>query len=276
MKKFIFAILFMVFGYSLNAQTSSDFFPDDLTIQPFTANTIEPKLGFLFNFGDDELRLDIGNSVDVFRYTTGDNQTFSFGADLFTYTLLRGEENFHFPVDAVDYLFGINFGYVNTSGCNEYGARIRVSHISAHFVDGHFNGSTGSWRDGLGPQVYSREFVEIMPFYKLDDLRLYAGITYIFHVDPVDLGKDNFQVGFDYFLKNRISLNITPFAGYDLKVIHLNERSVNHSLCAGVKFGKPESKGISIYLHYYSGKSIHGEYYNVNKTYSSIGFNLDL
>ena len=40
------------------------------------------------------------------------NSKLSFGADLFTYTLLRSQSDFHFPVDAVDYLFGVNFGYV--------------------------------------------------------------------------------------------------------------------------------------------------------------------
>jgi len=276
MRKIFFPILFIIFISVSNGQTKSELFPDNLMIQPFTSNTLEPRLGFLFDFGDNELRLDIGNSVDVIRYSIDDKHTFSLGADLFTYTLLRGEENFHFPVDAVDYLFGINFGYINTSGCYEYGARVRISHISAHFVDGHYNGSTVSWRDGRNPIVYSREFVEVMPFYKFDNLRLYAGFTYIFHVDPIDLGKDIYQVGFDYFMDNKISTHITPFIGYDFKVIHLNERSVNHSLSGGVKFGKPNGKGFSIYLHYYTGKSIHGEYFDVNKTYTSIGFNLDI
>ena len=78
---------------------------------------------------------------------------------MFTYTLLRGETDFHFPVDAVDYLFGVNFGYKNNFEKNkEFGARLRISHISAHFVDGHFDGSTGNWRDGQIPRVFSREF----------------------------------------------------------------------------------------------------------------------
>ncbi|MFC2133337.1 DUF1207 domain-containing protein [Bacteroidota bacterium] len=276
MKKLFLPLIFFCFGISSRAQTSTELFPDDLIIQSFAANILEPKLGFLFNFGGEDLRLDIGNSIDVVRFSFTQEHTLSIGADLFTYTLLRGEENFHFPVDAVDYLFGINFGYLNTSGSNEWGTRLRISHISAHFVDGHYSPSDNSWRDGRNPQVYSREFIELMPYYKFNNLRLYAGLTYIFHVDPENLGKDNFQVGFDYFLKDKISTSITPFAGYDLKVVNLDKRYANHSISAGVKFGKPNGKGLSIYLHYYSGKSIHGEYFDLNKTYTSLGFNIDL
>ena len=276
MKKILLLAAVLVTFSTLRAQTTMELFPDNLTVQPFTANFLEPKLGFLFDIGDNELRLDIGNSVDVLRVETEDNQTFSFGADLFTYTFLRGEENFHFPVDAVDYLFGVNFGYVNTSGCNEYGARLRVSHISAHFVDGHYDGTTSQWLDGRSPQVYSREFIELIPYYKFDDLRLYAGFTYMFHIDPTWLGKDIIQLGFDYFLKDKISPNITPFAAYDLRIANLDKRYYNHSFSVGVKLGKPNGKGFSIYLHHYSGKSIHGEYFDVDKTYTSLGFNLDL
>ena len=276
MKKLFFLVFYFCIGIFSRAQTSTELFPDNLVIQPFTANILEPKLGFLFNFGGEDLRLDIGNSMDIVRFGLTGKQSLSIGADLFTYTLLRGEENFHFPVDAVDYLFGINFGYVNSSRENEWGARLRISHISAHFVDGHYSPADSSWRDGRDPIVYSREFIELMPYYKFDNLRLYAGFTYIFHVDPENLGKDNFQFGFDYFMEDKISASITPFAGYDLKVVNLDERYVNHSFSTGLKFGKPQGKGFSIYLHYYSGKSIHGEYYDVNKTYTSLGFNLDL
>ena len=200
----------------------------------------------------------------------------SFGADFFTYTLLRGEKDFHFPVDAVDYLFGINVGYKRKFNNQEIGARLRLSHISAHFVDGHFDHRTNMWRDSLNPQVYSREFFEFIPYYKFNSLRLYAGYTYLYHVDPVSIGRNNFQFGFDYYFGNILNKKIKPFLAYDLRLVDINGYSANNSIVAGVKFGYIRGKGLSIFYNYYSGKSIHGEYYYFDKSYNALGFNLDL
>lgn len=274
MKKLLF--LFLVLNIFISAQTKVEYFPDDLNIQPFTANAIEPKLGFLFQVGKNELRLDIGNSIDIVKLQSDDNETYTFGADLFTYTLLRGEGNFHFPVDAVDYLFGLNFGYKNIGKNYEYGARLRLSHISAHFVDGHFDGTSNQWRDNRNPIVYSREFFELMPYYKIENIRLYAGITYLINVSPSTIGKDNYQIGFDYFYPNLVLDSFTPFAAFDFKLANTGVLTGNKNFTAGIKFGKVEGKGFSIYYNYYSGKSIHGEYFNVDKEYSAFGINLDL
>lgn len=269
-------LTFLFFLTSLFAQSKSEFFPDGLTIQPFAANSLEPKLGFIFKINKNELRLYISNSIDVYRNQFAENQTISFGADLFTFTLLRGEQNFHFPVDAVDYLFGINFGYKKEIDNSEYGLRTRLSHISAHFVDGHFDGTTQQWKDNVYPRVYSREFIELMPYYKIGNLRIYSGFTYLFHVDPSTIKKDNYQFGFDYYFHLKLMNEFTPYFGYDIKLIHLANYTANNSLIAGIKFGEVFGRGLSIYYNYYSGKSIHGEYFDKNRTYSAIGINLDL
>ncbi|MEW6194700.1 MAG: DUF1207 domain-containing protein [Bacteroidota bacterium] len=275
MKKY-FALFVLLITINSFAQEKMELFPDNLNIQPFTANILEPKLGFLIQFSKNELRLDIGNSIDLFRYYKNENETFSLGADLFTYTLLRGETNFHFPVDAVDYLFGFNGSYKVVNENYEYGARLRISHISAHFVDGHYDGTNSRWRDDLNPRVYSREFVELMPYYKFNSLRVYTGFTYLFHVDPEYIGKMNYQFGFDYFANDFISESITPFFGYDIKLVDIDKFTANNSLSAGIKIGKVHGKGLSLYFNYYAGKSIHGEYFNFNKEYSALGINLDL
>jgi hypothetical protein len=98
----------------------------------------------------------------------------------------------------------------------------------------------------------------------------------LIHVTPEEIGKDNYKIGFDYFAKNLIGENFTPFIAYDFKLVNIDKYTGNNSINAGIKFGKPNGKGLSIYFHYYSGKSIHGEYYDFNKEYSAIGINLDL
>ncbi len=275
MKRLIIVLFITLFCKSYS-QSSLDFFPSELNIQPFTANILEPKLGFLTQFDKNDIRLDIGNSMDLIHYSPDSSQVYSFGADLFTYTLLRGENNFHFPVDAVDYLFGVNFGYSKKSGNIKFETRFRISHISAHFVDGHFDGTNNKWRNDHSPRVYSREFFELIPSVKYKDLRVYAGYTYIYHIDPEWIGKNNYQAGIEYFANGIIHNMITPFAAYDIKLIQVGKTTACNSLMIGCKIGISESRGISVYFQHYSGKSIHGEYFDYNKKYNAFGVNLDL
>lgn len=264
------------FNVLVFSQTEVKLFPDKLNVQPFTANALEPRMGVLFHVNNNELRLDIGNSMDLLRISPDASTNYSIGADFFTYTLLRGEKDFHFPVDAVDYLFGLNAAYRKTVEHDEYGLRFRLSHISAHFVDGHYDFKNLIWRNNQNPRVYSREFLEFMPFYRMDNLRLYGGLTYIFHIDPTYLGRYNFQAGFDYFLKDKIFNYITPFAAYDIKLVKVRKYSAENTFNAGIKVGYAEGRGFSLYYSYYSGMSMHGEYFDYHKNYNAIGFNLDL
>jgi hypothetical protein len=272
----ILFLLFLLIQSSAFTQTNIEIFPSNLLIKPFTANTLKPKLGFEFKTNINELTLNIGRSVDILHYRKNVKTTYSFGAELFTYTLLRSQSNFHFPVDAVDYLFGFNFGYKKLLFKNEIGARLRISHISAHFVDGHFDKRKSKWLYGRKPIVYSREFIELVPYYKIENLRLYFGFTYIFSIDPNNIGQDQYQLGFDYFATNLLSEHLSPYIAYDFRLVNIYSYTGNNNIEAGLKYGYTDGKGISIYLRYFSGFNIHGEYFNTKENYIAIGFNFDL
>jgi hypothetical protein len=271
--KFILKIslLFILISKIIFAQDLK-LFPSYLLVQPFTANTLKPKFGFEFKTNKNELSLNVGNSMDIFHYQIDENSKLSFGADMFTYTLLRSQNDFHFPVDAADYLFGFNFGYAK----GNYGARLRISHISAHLVDGHFDKNKNEWIDGKLPRVFSKEFFELIPFYRLNDFRFYLGLTYNYHIDPANIGKDQYQAGFEYFANNLLSENLTPYIAYDFRLINIYGYTGNNSLEAGLKYGFAEGKGVSFYFRYFSGYNIHGEYFDVKEDFTSFGFNLDL
>ncbi len=274
LKKILILQLLLLTTVSFS-QKAFKWFPDKLNIQPFTANFLEPKAGFSFGLGRGQIRLDIGTSSDFF-HSAKDNTVLSFGADLFTYTRLRGESEFHFPVEAIDYFFGVNAGYKVINNKTEYGARLRISHISAHFVDGHFDYNIYDWRDGRIPRVYSREFLELFPYYKFNGLRIYAGLTYLFHTSPKVFGKGIYQLGFDYYAPNLISGGVTPFIAYDFKLSKINSYYGNNIISTGFKFGKPYNKGFSIFASYFSGNSIHGEYFDYREHYATIGFSVDI
>jgi hypothetical protein len=281
-------ILLLIGITVLKGQDAGEFFPGGLNIKPFAANYLEPKLGFLFNIdqsvrsnNQNTLELEIGNTIDVYKFTISENEFISIGADLFTYSRLRSEKNFKFPVETIDYLFGINAGYKSRSEFFQYGARFRFSHISAHLVDGLYrNGNFNceqcvDWADKK-PFVYSKEFIELMPFISYMDFRLYAGYTYNYNIKPAFLGKNGFQFGFDYYYQISSDTKIFPFAGYDLRITETTSYASNQTINAGLKFGKLQGKGISVYLIYYDGYSKHGEFWDQKINYSAIGFNLDL
>ncbi len=274
-KEFLFVMIVLPLAFNLAAEKGK-FFPDGLLITPFAANIFEPHLGFEFNTGKNTLELDISNSMDIYRFD-GKSGSFSVGADLFTFTHLRREKNFHFPVDAVDYLFGLNYSYLRKGENFCWGFRSRFSHISAHFADGHLDNYTKSWHGGKAPIVYSREFVELTPFVSFNGFRFYFSTGFVYHIDPEDLGRDFYQIGFDFRSRRSFFIkNLTPFFGYDLRINHLKEYCANHYFKAGLKFGKPYGKGIVLFLSYYTGKNFHGEYYDTNYSAFAVGINLDI
>lgn len=275
---FLFSFFLMTFLFTSVSfsQWEYELFPSGLNIQPFTANILEPKTGFLIALDKNQLQLDISTSKDIVHWSN-DKDEISFGADLFTFTRLRSTDDFKFPVETIDYLFGFNAGY-KTKICNnnEYGFRFRLSHISAHLVDGQFDAQTQQWRDGRKPFVFSKEFIELFPFYRVNTFRAYAGFTYIFHVIPDVIKNGIFQIGFDYFATQISTDYLTPFVAYDFKLNGVEKYAGNNIISAGVKFGNWNQRGLSLYFTYMSGKSIHGEYFDVNENYSSVGFNFEL
>ncbi len=269
-------LILLIFSSVSFAQVDTEFFPSELNIQPFTANFLEPKAGFLISTDNNKLRLDISSSRDLIHWKDK-NSVISIGADVFTFTRLRSSEDFKFPVETIDYLFGLNAGYkIHFAKEKEIGLRFRLSHISTHLVDGQYDAQNQKWREGREPFVFSKEFIELFPYYRFNTFRVYSGFTYIFHIVPGDIKKFNLQLGFDYFATQFGNDFITPFLAYDFKFAGDTKYIGNNIISAGLKFGKWNQRGFSLYYTYISGKSIHGEYYDVYENYSSIGFNFEL
>lgn len=271
MKNVAFLLLSLLsFTYPAESGFSSASGP--LLFKPLSANTFEPRIGLIWHANNNRLRLDIGNSVDMVQYAIeGQKKKLTLGSDFFTYTQLRGEKNFHFPVDAVDYLFGFNVNYIDSMGNGILSSRLRLSHISAHFVDGHFDGTTGQWKDATNPRVYSREFFDLAISYEPErSLRLYIGTLYLWHLDPTTLPKFLVYAGSEAHLD--LFAAVQGYAAYQFTATGVRPR---HEFQAGTKIGNWSGRGIKLFFTYYSGNSIHGEYYDRNDKYSGVGFNID-
>jgi len=109
-------------NYGKDSSVKNDslyFFTSNTLYVPVEASIIEAKNGVTKFLDSKYLTLNIGVSFDLIGLKAKKN-TFSFGIDFFTFSNLRSEDNFKFPVDAIDYLFGINFNLKrNLSDRNE-------------------------------------------------------------------------------------------------------------------------------------------------------------
>lgn len=248
-----------------------------VTFRPAVASVFEPRIGFLFYGDRNNIRLDIGSGIDIIsrRYREG---TLAIGAEFLTFTLLESWENMHFPVITSDYFFGLNISYTRPAGDAIVSGRFRFTHISTHLVDGHYDEDTGGWRDGRDPIIYSREFLELTGSYQHQGMlihRWYGGMQYIFNIVPGWLGQFGFQGGYEIFLPVHREY-ITPYAAYDLRLVEIDGWNINHSIQAGVKFGHRFGRGLDVFISYYDGYNLHGQFFDETIAYWGFGFNVQL
>lgn len=257
------------------------------------AGKYEARIGGSRESANDKLRLDIGASVELLwhrLYPPPDDPenplegynpypTFLlFGTDFFTWTRLRAAGGFKFPVEAVDYYFGVNAEYVQIGGGPE--ARLRVAHISAHLVDGD-----PSFADTATQYItYSREFADLMVgldlqyqgFQSNKVIRPYVGALWLFHTIPDTLGRVTPYAGIDVRLQP-FDAPIVMTLGYEARLNTELEPIGEHLLRLGVGVGKllPTSKSVKIEGSYYSGRSAYGQHFWKRESFWSLGFAVD-
>lgn len=275
-------LLSVIHPFSAPASDSTETGPrwlrHSLLFTPLRASHLEPRMALTRLVELQRLRLDIGNSVDVVVFPLGGEAgEMAVGADAFTWTSLRQADDFHFPVDAVDYLFGINASWRwAPDGRPVLSARLRFSHISAHLVDGSYDKASSAWRDGQLPRVYSREFLEpIVALQWGDVLRVYAGGQYLTHVDPPTIGRWVFQAGCEAAAVALWTDALHAYAAFDYKRSSVGYGVDNFSLQAGVKCGDWRRAGVNLYVAWYDGYSQHGEYYDQHWSYWGPGLSVE-
>ena len=274
-----FAVLAVIPSCLLSQQSDSAVIPEGrLLFAPLLANHMEPRVGLSRLVDEERLRLDIGNSIDLLRWRNlpGDAQA-AVGADFFTWTSLRQERHFHFPVDAVDYLFGMNTTYLRPLSSEWTGSlRFRISHISAHLVDGSYDKDQAQWRDNRLPIVYSREFLDVIAAFEWREmLRVYGGAAWIYHIDPAWLGSWSLQGGAEGVWQTVGWSWLHAYAAVDMRLVDIDGwyTAVNGQL--GVKVGRWRGTGVQFFLAWFHGKSQHGEYFDQTWSYWGPGFNID-
>ena len=260
----IFFLFILSFNFAESAvqKDSIDFLALQNVYEPLEAGILEARIGFQKYSNIDNLKLDIGASIDIVALRA-DKVIYSAGADFFTFSNLRSESGFKFPVDAIDYFFGINFNMKRTLSFKEsLSARLRLAHISSHLQDGHIYERTDTI---FTPYVFSKEFIDLSAIYEYDAsknflLRVQGGVNYIFHSIPDEISPFSGQLGLEakYFLNDILSL----YASNELTVAEVNSQTnFNENFEAGVTLGRKNSRGISFFFNYYDGQDFRGQYY---------------
>jgi hypothetical protein len=271
-KLILLAGLLTFLCFKLNSET---------LFKPLTGNVFEPRIGCIYQFDAQKLRLDIGHSQDLVEIHNSDSVKIDAGADFFTYTRLRSEDHFKFPVETSDYYFGVNASYLQKFKSMDISARLRIAHISSHLVDGFSENDVFL----QPPIIYSREFVNLIVAANLEkflgypdaNIRLYAGFTYIFSTKPKDPMPVMPELGWDFslpvFSDPLIRKMFTIDGGQDFKFEGIGGvYNFVSSSQIGIGIHTLKSAGLFFGFYNYSGLSMHGQFYKTQDNYNAIGF----
>ncbi len=251
---------------------------------PLLADPLEPRIAVMPSLNERSLQLDIGSSADLYQ---SNDREFAAGVDFGTYSRLKRSNEFKFPVDAVDYLFGINASWKKPFQnerlpFNEFSAKVRLSHISAHFEDGHYDAENNQWirQDdwaGTIPFTYSREFVNLVLALSSPGHRVYAGYQYLYHTLPEGINPHTFQAGAE------ISTPGNTYIAADFKLLPIWQPSLEATrghrgtwnLQAGKRLDNIGLEKVRMACNYYSGISRQGMYFYHPESYITAGIIID-
>ena len=230
------------------------------------------------------MKVDIGNTIDVFGFHMPEKGIkLSAGIDFFAYAFTTGAQGLRLQIDAIDGFFGGNLSFSKQTERNKIQARLHILHHSAHLVDGHYNLNTNSWIDNREPIPFTKDFGELVIAHvvsqPIGDLRYYGGISYATLVRPADLKRFEYlggiEIYFPHIIDSAFNNPTNIYLAYNLSVTGLPEYVGSNQIQVGLKFGKWYSKGPSIYLAYYNGNHMFGEYYDKRLRTVGLGFTVD-
>lgn len=267
------------------AMAESSVRPFNTLFEPLLADPMQPHIAVMPKLDKKELQLDIGTSADLYQ---NESKTFAAGVDFATWSLLKRTNNFKFPVDAIDYLFGVNATWQHKLGDSSLPfdtatTKLRLSHISAHFEDGHTD-STGAWLHpeqtplGTIPFTFSREFINLTTALSAPGRKVYLGYQYMFHTLPGDVSPHAFQAGAE------VGLPYNAYLAADFKLLPVWDSAKEKSdafrgtwnLQAGMRLTALGIDNVRVACNYFSGMSRQGMYLNKSESFTSLGMIIDL
>ena len=254
------------------AQTADarwSFFPDDLLFTPLVSNHEEARVGLQQELGSSLLTVGVGNTSDLIQYAAG-SDTIRWGGDFYVYALSNSFKDIRLKIDAADGFFGM---HITWKGETHWSFRFRALHLSAHFVDGHYDPDAKVWKDGREPIPFSRNYGEVVAAHESQAAgifsRLYAGLSYAVYNNPHDIRRWAGLAGAEL-------AGVGPlYVACNLSLLGVPTYNLNVTVEGGVKLGAWKGRGVRLYLVYYDGLDVYGEYYKERKEFVGAGFSID-
>jgi hypothetical protein len=281
-------IFFLLLIFSLPVFTQSNskfyFFPEGVNFKPLLANNHEARVGILYYTSTTNLKVDIGNSVDLLSFGSYLSQSrFTVGIEFMAYAFSKSFSGRRLQISAVDGFFGGNITYSHKINSNKISARFRIIHNSAHLVDGSYDASTEKWIDGIQPIPYTKDFGELTAAHQINfdesSMRYYGGISYATLVRPDNLKRYNFHAGIEISDKNLFGKvfdnDLNLFIADHFFLDGTENYFGNNQIMTGIKLGDWNKKGIVIYTSFYSGRDIFSSYYYRKISKFGLGFMVD-
>ncbi len=291
MKRY-FLLLFSLFSTILPAQEeraslNSDWelFPREKNFKPLIVNLLEARIGLLKFSETQDMRVDVGNSLDIAAFRVDTNNTLQVGIDFFAFARTTGAQGLRLQIDAIDGFFGGHVTYRNASFFESglFDVRLRILHHSAHLVDGHYVNSTHSWIDNREPFPYTQDFGELTLSRTLAEhsleYRYYGGIAYATLIRPNIIDRYSYFAGGELssssILGKILEKPTNIFTAYHLSITGEPTFHATHQVQAGIKFGEWNSAGLTLYFSYYNGTHMFGEYANERLETFGLGFSVE-
>ena len=285
--RFLFVLLIFI-SATINSQNQEDnsiqLFSSGLHFIPFKANIQEARLGVLYYPSNTNLKVDIGNNVDLIKMNFAETKSIiTLSVEFMGYALSTSYSGKRLQIDALDGFFGGNIAYSKNFEKGRLISRFRIIHNSAHLVDGHYDREAGKWLNDDEPIPYTRDFGDFTLGYQFypsfGSLRTYGTISYSSLVRPAHLKRWGTYFGYELAFSNLISkiygepTNI--FIASQFNLIGAPEYKLNSNFMSGLKIGEWDGKGLVIYLSYYIGSNPFSEYYSQRVRQFGIGFFVD-
>ena len=282
----LLVVVTMLFSQNIYSQNDSQFIliPNGLNFIPLKANNQEARIGLLYYTSSTNLKVDIGNSIDVLSLEVNAEQIrFTAGIEFMAYAFSKSYEGKRLQISAVDGFFGGNISFSKQFDNNALLARFRIIHNSAHLVDGSYDTDNDYWIDGKEPIPFTKDFGEITVAHQiyLENivLKYYGGLSYATLIRPNDLKRFNYHMGIEIAAPNiagKLFDNDMNFFLANHFFLDGTEKYLGSSqLMVGIKVGNWNKKGIIFYASYYTGRDMFGSYYDRRISKFGIGFSID-
>lgn len=289
--KIINIILFILFSIQIFSQpaippNSFKLLPGDHHLSPLRGNTAEAKVGVQLFTGNNNMKVDVGNSIDILGfYFPSANARFSVGVDFMAYALITSYNGYQLQVDALDGFFGGNFIYSKSYSSNQVFVRLRILHHSGHLVDGHWDDELKVWVDNKTPIGYGRDLAELLfidqQSFKNLDLRYFFGGAYAFtqftNIKP--LNRLSYSTGLelstDKIIGKIFGEETNLFSAAHIRLEGIPSYTANQTYMLGLKLGKWDGRGLTFYFSYYAGGDLFSQYFTDKVRRFGVGFTID-